>query len=107
MADDQGYAIYLKATGDCLVTMPTLRRAFDYVTDTLCGLAYGVEVVEGIHVLTFTERRLWQPIQVISEHRLQGDAWNDLMRQSLDGRLKGFAAMPVREFYKQSRKTSV
>lgn len=76
------------------------------MTLALCGLAYGVEVVEGIHVLTFTERRLWQPMQVISEHRLQRDAWNDPRRQSLDGRLKGFAAMPVREFYRHPRKTS-
>jgi hypothetical protein len=34
MPEPENYAIYLKANGDCLVTMPTLRRAFDYVTDT-------------------------------------------------------------------------
>lgn len=104
MAEDQGYAIYLKQTGDCLVTMPTLRRAFDYVTDTLCGLAYDIEIVEGRRVLTFKERALWTPVQITSHRPLEGDAWNELMREGLDGRLRGFAAMPVREFYSQRRK---
>lgn len=99
MSEPENFAIYLKASGECIATQPTLRRAFDYVADELCRLAYGVEVVDGLHVLTFTERAVWQPVQVISDKALKGDAWNELMRQALDGRLKGFAAMPVREFY--------
>jgi hypothetical protein len=99
MPEPENFAIYVKASGECIATQPTLRRAFDYITDDLCKLAYVVEVIDGLHVLTFTERTIWRPVQVISDKALKGDAWTELMLQALDGRLKGFAAMPVRDFY--------
>jgi hypothetical protein len=56
------------------------------------------------HTLTFRERLLWAPPTITSSQRIEGDARNELMRLSLDGRLKGFAAMPVREWHKKIKK---
>jgi hypothetical protein len=103
MLDLESYAVYVRDTDDCLVTMPTLRRAFDYVTGTLCHVGYRVEVVEGGRKIVFGEHR-WRGVEAFSDKKLEGDAWNELMRLSLDGRLRGFAAMPVKDFYLKSKR---
>jgi hypothetical protein len=97
------YAIYLTLTDDWVATMPTMRRAFDYVLD-LGGLDYHLEQRAGVHSITFNERRPWTPPTFTSSKPIDGDARSELMRSSLVGRLKGFAAMPVREWRKKVKK---
>jgi hypothetical protein len=97
------YAIYLTLTDDWVATMPTMRRAFDYVIG-LGGLDYRIEQEGGVHKLGFSERCPWTPPTITSSHRIEGDARNELMRLSLDGRLRGYAAMPVRDWHKKVKK---
>jgi hypothetical protein len=97
------YAIYLTLTDDWVATMPTMRRAFDYVL-ALGELGFCIEQKDGVRTLTFSERRIWTPPTITSSKPIDGDARDELMRLSLDGRLKGFAAMPVREWHKKVKK---
>jgi hypothetical protein len=83
--------------------MPTMRRAFDYVLE-LAGLECRLEQVGCECRFIFAERVLWTPPLVCSRLPIEGDARNELIRASLDGRLKGFAAMPVRDWHKKLKK---
>jgi hypothetical protein len=97
------HAIYLTETDDWVATAPTMRRALDYVCD-LAGVSFHIEGCYGGRAMVFTDRRLWRPPETVSIHPLEGDAQSELMRLALDGRLKGFAAMPVRDWHKKTKK---
>jgi hypothetical protein len=104
MEEEESYAVYLNAEEEALAILPGLRRAFDFVTDRLCTLHCDVEAKNGLRMMSFRERRTFAPFVITTDNTIPGDALRKLMRQSLDGRLKGFGAMPVSEFYKKKHK---
>lgn len=104
MPEPENYAVYIAETDELLSVQPTLRRAFDLVTDRLVRVQYALDTEGGQRVLRLRQQREPLALEVLSAKALEGDAWNDLMRQSLDGRLGGFAAMPVRAFHQKPRR---
>ena len=52
-------------------------------------------------VLTDGERPECSPDPITTDFAKSADAKHDLMRQAVDGRLKGFIALPLRDFEQQ------
>lgn len=83
-------------------TYPTLEQAFAQVC---CrgGFNYYFELEpEGWRlVLTDGERPECSPDPITTDFAKPSDAKRDLMRQAVDGRLKGFIALPLKDFEQQ------
>jgi hypothetical protein len=81
------------------VGMATLEQAFALIV-CRCGYAYHFEPTDECWrlVLTDIERPSHSPDPVISTYKKIADAKHDLLAQAVDGRLKGYVALPSAEF---------
>lgn len=80
----------------------TLEQAFAQVC-CRAGFVYGIEQEQDCWRLTLTdgERPECSPDPIVSTYVKRADAHRDLMMQAVDGRLKGFMAVSLKEFEQQ------
>ncbi len=79
-------------------TARTLEQAFAQVC-CLAGYGYHFEQQQDCWLLMFTdiERPECSPDPVRSTYVKRADAQQDLMSQAIDGRLKGYTALPLKD----------
>jgi len=85
----------------------TLEQAFTQVC-CLAGYGYHFEQQRDCWLLVITdiERPECSPEPVRSTYVKRADAQRDLMSQAVDGRLKGFMAIPLAELRQQRRQAA-
>ena len=83
-------------------TVATLETAFARIV-CMCGYSYQFEpTADGWRlVLTDVERLDCSPEPVLSDYKKMDDAKHDLLAQAVDGRLKGYVAVPFDAFKKR------
>ena len=82
-------------------TIQTLEQAFAVIV-CRCGYAYHFEQADDAWklVLTDVERPGCSPDPILSSFKKAADAKRDLIAQAVDGRLKGYFAMSIKDFEK-------
>jgi hypothetical protein len=83
-------------------TVATLEQAFAQIV-CRCGVAYHFEPGDRgwKMVLTDVEQPSRNPDPIFTSYKRVSDAQHDLMRQAIDGRLRGHIAVDLEEFHRR------